>query len=205
MISESTKTQATNNSVLIEFDTGNRGIILPMVDETPNLTGGTFAVNKISKSVQYSNGESWIDLTTQGELIEHNFANVGDENANGVIIGSETTSKSQNETLDVLSSEITNFNDINDIYNYIDKIFEILKNNEYFYKLLLNSNEAYKFANNIIDKLTDRLLIYFHNKELEVNFYTYGCAILIIKHFRNNKYSLNDINLFMKETLKQLF
>lgn len=94
MISESTKTQATNNSVLIEFDTGNRGIILPMVDETPNLTGGTFAVNKISKSVQYSNGESWIDLTTQGELIEHNFANVGDENANGVIIGSETTSKS---------------------------------------------------------------------------------------------------------------
>ena len=117
----------------------------------------------------------------------------------------DLVSSLQNETLDVLSSDITNFNDINDIYNYIDKIFEILKNNEYFYKLLLNSNEAYKFANNIIDKLTDRLLIYFHNKELEVNFYTYGCAILIIKHFRNNKYSLNDINIFMKKTLKQLF
>lgn len=111
----------------------------------------------------------------------------------------------QDETLDVLSSDITNFNNIDDIYNYIDKIFEILKNNEYFYKSILNSDEAFKFANNIIDKLTDRLLIYFNNKELEVNFYTYGCAILLIKYCRNDKYTLDDINLFMKKTLKQLF
>lgn len=111
----------------------------------------------------------------------------------------------QDETLNVLSNDITNFNNIDDIYNYIDKIFEILKNNEFFYKSILNSDEALKFANNIIDKLTDRLLLFFNNKEIEVNFYTYGCAILIIKHFRNNKYSLDDINLFMKKTLKQLF
>ena len=111
----------------------------------------------------------------------------------------------QNQTLDVLSSDITNFNSIDDIYNYIDKIFEILKNNEFFYKSILNSDKALKFANNIIDKLTDRLLIFFNNKELEVNFYTYGCAILIIKYFRNNKYSLDEISLFMKKTLKQLF
>lgn len=111
----------------------------------------------------------------------------------------------QDETLDVLSSDISNFNNINDIYNYIDKIFEILKNNEYFYKSILNSDEAFKFANNIIDKLTDRLLIYFNNKELEVNFYTYGCAILLIKYSKNEKYSLDDISLFMKKTLKQLF
>ena len=111
----------------------------------------------------------------------------------------------QDETLDVLSSDITNFNNIDDIYNYIDKIFEILKNNEYFYKSILNSDEAFKFANNIIDKLTDRLLIYFNNKELEVNFYTYGCAILLIKYSKNEKYSLDDISLFMKKTLKQLF
>lgn len=111
----------------------------------------------------------------------------------------------QDETLDVLSSDITNFNNIDDIYNYIDKIFEILKNNEYFYKSILNSDEAFKFANNIIDKLTDRLLIYFNNKELEVNFYTYGCAILLIKYSKNEKYSLDDISIFMKKTLKQLF
>ena len=111
----------------------------------------------------------------------------------------------QDETLNVLSNEITNFNNIDDIYNYIDKIFEILKNNEYFYKSILNSDEAFKFANNIIDKLTDRLLIYFNNKELEVNFYTYGCAILLIKYSKNEKYSLDDISLFMKKTLKQLF
>ena len=111
----------------------------------------------------------------------------------------------QNETLEVLSSDITYFQNINDIYNYIDKIFEILKKNEYFYKSILNSDEAFKFANNIIDKLTDRLLIYFNNKELEVNFYTYGCAILLIKYSKNNKYSLDDISSFMKKTLKQLF
>lgn len=111
----------------------------------------------------------------------------------------------QDETLNVLSSDITNFQNINDIYNYIDKIFEILKNNEYFYKSILNSDEAFKFANNIIDKLTDRLLIYFNNKELEVNFYTYGCAILLIKYSKSDKYSLDDINMFMKKTLKQLF
>lgn len=111
----------------------------------------------------------------------------------------------QNETLDALSSDISSFKSIDDIYNYIDKIIEILKNNEFFYKSILNSDEALKFANNIIDKLADRLLILFNNKELEVNFYTYGCAILIIKYFRNNKYSLNEISLFMKKTLKQLF
>ena len=111
----------------------------------------------------------------------------------------------QNETLDTLSSDITNFNNIDDIYNYIDKIIDILKNNEYFYKSILNSNEAYKFANNIIDKLTDRLLIYFNNKELEVNFYTYGCASLLIKNIKTNKYSLDEISKFMKKTLKQLF
>ena len=98
-----------------------------------------------------------------------------------------------------------NFNNIDDIYNYIDKIFEILKNNEFFYKSILNSDDALKFANNIIEKLTDKLLLFFHNKDIEVDFYTYGCAILIIKHFRNSKYSLEDINLFMKKTLKQLF
>ena len=111
----------------------------------------------------------------------------------------------QNQTLDVLSSNMTNFNNIDDIYHYIDKIFEILKNNEFFYKSILNSDDALKFANNIIEKLTDRLLLFFHNKDIEVDFYTYGCAILIIKHFRNSKYSLEDINLFMKKTLKQLF
>lgn len=111
----------------------------------------------------------------------------------------------QDETLNALSNDITKFQNINDIYNYIDKIFEILKDNEYFYKSILNSDEALKFANNIIDKLTDRLLVYFNDKELEVNFYTYGCAILLIKYSRNEKYSLNDISLFMKKTLKQLF
>ena len=111
----------------------------------------------------------------------------------------------QNETLEVLSNDISGFNDIDDIYRYIDKIIDILNDNEYFYKSILNSDEALKFANNIIDNLTDILLIYFKNKELEVNFYTYGCAILIIKHFRNEKYSLNEISLFMKKTLKQLF
>lgn len=111
----------------------------------------------------------------------------------------------QNETLEALSSEITNFNNINDIYNYIDKIFEILKNNEYFYKSILNSDDSLKFANNIIEKLTDRLLIYFSNKELEVSFYTYGCAVLLIKYCKNDKYSLDDISLFMKKTLKQIF
>lgn len=111
----------------------------------------------------------------------------------------------QNETLEVLSNDISSFTNIDDIYKYIDKIIDILKENEYFYKYILNSEEALKFANNIIDNLTDILLIYFKNKDLEVNFYTYGCAILIIKHFRNEKYSLNEISLFMKKTLKQLF
>ena len=38
----------------------------------------------------------------------------------------------QNQTLEVLSSNMPNFNNIDDIYNYIDKIFEILKDNEFF-------------------------------------------------------------------------
>lgn len=97
------KTSVTNNSVLLEFGPGNKGIILPAVPSiTANNSGGTFVFNTTTKSVQVweqrnNNGSGeWLNLTELNAGIPHAFTNAGsDNNTNaGVIMGSGTSSKS---------------------------------------------------------------------------------------------------------------
>lgn len=56
----------SNGSVSLEFGSGNRGIILPWVDEAAKVTGavgGTLVYDALDKKVKYYNGTSWVDLS----------------------------------------------------------------------------------------------------------------------------------------------
>lgn len=88
------KTSITNSSVLLEFGAESRGIILPSVTTIPNPVGGTFIMNVSNKSVQVNENNSWTNLTTSGQGINHSFANQGTERGNGAIIGATTSTKS---------------------------------------------------------------------------------------------------------------
>ncbi len=97
------KTSLTNSSILLEFGSANKGIILPAVPSiTANNSGGTFVFNTTTKSVQVweqrnNNGSGdWLNLTELNAGIPHTFTNAGSDNSSnaGVIIGSGTSSKS---------------------------------------------------------------------------------------------------------------
>lgn len=88
------KEEVTNSSVLLEFGAEAKGIILPSVNSAPGAAGGTFIVNTTDKAVQYFDGTDWVNLTNEGELVEHTYTNAGTTDVgDGAIIGAETTTK----------------------------------------------------------------------------------------------------------------
>jgi len=95
------KTSVTNSSVLLEFGTGNKGIILPSVQSINGNTPGAFVFNTSSKAVQVweqrnANGTGgWLNLTELNAGVLHSFSNsASDSTSNvGVIIGASTTTK----------------------------------------------------------------------------------------------------------------
>jgi len=111
----------------------------------------------------------------------------------------------QYESLNELTRNLNSFTCIEDIYNYIDSFIEILKKNKRFYTLILTSKDALTYSSNIIESLNNKLLEYNKNtKEMEINFCTYGFSLLIIKSFNEQKYTLDEIGLFIKRTINNL-
>ena len=94
----------TNASVLLEFGSEPKGIIVPQVSSVSSPAGGTFVFNNSSGvlSMQvYENG-MWKDLTSDSTTIpktigiSHNYTNSGTVDTiglNGVIIGANTSTK----------------------------------------------------------------------------------------------------------------
>ncbi len=91
----------TNGSVLLEFGTEAKGIILPSVASAPGAAGGTFVFDTTDNSVKVleeKNGgtnANWTNLTEneQASGVQHSFSNSGTDVSDGVIIGSGTTTK----------------------------------------------------------------------------------------------------------------
>jgi len=107
------KDNVTNSSVLLEFGTDDKGIILPSVSDAPNAVGGTFIFNTEDKAVEVweaRDGETagWTNLTkNEEEGVPHNFVNEGTEDVGeGVVIGSETTTKPGALVLESTSSTV---------------------------------------------------------------------------------------------------
>ena len=94
----------TNGSVLLEFGSEAKGIIVPQVSSVSSPAGGTFVFNNSSGVLAmqvYENGV-WKDLTSDSTTtpktigISHNYTNGGTIDTigvNGVIIGAYTSTK----------------------------------------------------------------------------------------------------------------
>lgn len=100
VITEEANPVPTNSSVLLEFGSEPKGIILPSVALAPSAVGGTFIVNTTVGAVQYYDGTQWVNLTNTNEesdpdsFIPHGWSNEGVEDVGeGVVIGSESTTK----------------------------------------------------------------------------------------------------------------
>lgn len=97
------KETPSNSSVLLEFGSENKGLILPSVIDAPNAVGGSFFYHLGQKSVivveERNNGVSnnWTNLSAnETEGISHGFLNSGNdiiETVSGVVLGAETSSK----------------------------------------------------------------------------------------------------------------
>src|SRR5690606_4807104 len=94
VITNEANPKPTNNSVLLEFGNNEaKGIVLPTVDEAPNAVSGTFVVNSTEKAVQFFDGNDWVNLTEEGEVVANNYINAGENLGQGVVLGAETTTK----------------------------------------------------------------------------------------------------------------
>ena len=93
------KPTVANSSVLLDFGTDGKGIILPSVDTAPGAVGGTFIFNTTENTVQVWEGKNtggtggWTNLTVQGDAVSHSFINAGSDTGDGVIIGASSSSK----------------------------------------------------------------------------------------------------------------
>lgn len=96
------KDNVTNSSVLLEFGTARKGIIIPQVTSSIGAVAGTFVFDANDKMVKVleerNNGvnNNWTNLTQNSvEGVLNTFTNSGTENSqiNGVVIGAETSTK----------------------------------------------------------------------------------------------------------------
>lgn len=115
----------------------------------------------------------------------------------------------QNETMEVLLKNTEDLKTLNDFYHCLDEITLYLKEHENIYSMILSSTEAVLYADRLVKLLNKKLNFAFNNEkdvQLKTTFYTYGCINLVIKYFRKEiDYNLDEINEFMKETVKDLF
>lgn len=94
------KSEVANSSVLLDFGSEAKGIILPSVETAPGAAGGTFIFDTTDNSVKVleekndgANG-NWTNLTENEEPgVSHTFLNTGNDVAEGLIMGAETTIK----------------------------------------------------------------------------------------------------------------
>ncbi|WP_294304351.1 hypothetical protein [uncultured Chryseobacterium sp.] len=87
----------TNSSVLLEFGTEAKGIILPSVTTASDAVNGTFVLNTTTKSVRVKQNGVWTDLTQAGTALTNPYVNAGTiDVTNGVagaVIGAAATTK----------------------------------------------------------------------------------------------------------------
>ncbi|WP_379966249.1 hypothetical protein [Epilithonimonas sp. UC225_85] len=100
IIGNNTGTASVKTSVLLEFATGNKGLILPYVRILPSpttITEGTILLDASTSTtarVKYSNGTNWIDLSGQNADVTAALANQPtgiSETTSKAIVGADTS------------------------------------------------------------------------------------------------------------------
>ncbi len=120
----------------------------------------------------------------------------------------EVASEIQDEILETIFDDNKLLNTKNDVYNYIDTIFNHLKEHEDSYHKLLTSNEPMLFMHKLNKRIGNTLMQTFGNKvnHLDILFFTDGTINLIIQYFKREiKEDLNDIRDYIKKMISILF
>jgi len=94
------KSDVANSSVLLDFGSEAKGIILPSVDAAPDAVGGTLIFDITDASVKVleeknegANGD-WTNLTENEEPgVVHAFVNTGNDVGEGVVMGAASSTK----------------------------------------------------------------------------------------------------------------
>ena len=94
------KSSVTNNSVSLEFGTGNKGLLLPWVTSAASVTGavdGTVIYDAADKKVKYRKAGAWFDLSVNDAgivdttLQDPNVENTGARTGIGTNVATDTT------------------------------------------------------------------------------------------------------------------
>lgn len=115
----------------------------------------------------------------------------------------------ESDLQEIAFSNIKNISSIDDIYDFIDLMFEYLKNNEELYRKLMQSNDPIMFINRLSKKFYNVFTKIINSKDeeqdLKINFYISGTFSLLVKYYRNEiNYSLDTIRIYLKDLLSQL-
>ncbi len=117
----------------------------------------------------------------------------------------------QNETIDVLFSNMKNLTSINDVNEYFDNVMNYFKNNREIYFMLLKSDDVLMFTERITRLMQKNIYDYLDNEHIEnlalnITFFIDGCINLVIRYFRKQiDVSLDDICEYMKKTFIKVF
>lgn len=117
----------------------------------------------------------------------------------------------QDEFLDVLFNEDFQINSLNTMEEYLDIIFEHLKDNEELYKMILTSDEPLIFMNRLNRMMNSHLIHFFQSKNirnltLNVAFFVDGTLNIFIQYFRSEiEVSLEDLKLYIMDIFKTMF
>ena len=115
----------------------------------------------------------------------------------------------ESELQELAFSNIENISSIKDLYNFIDVLFDYLKNNESLYRKLMQSNDPIIYINRLNKKFYNALIKVTKTKDEEldviINFYISGALSLLIKYYRNEiNESLDSLNVYFKKILNKL-
>lgn len=123
----------------------------------------------------------------------------------------EVAREIQDETIDVLFSNINELVNENDVNDYFDNVVNYFKEHEEIYSMLLKSDDVLMFTERINRLMRKNLQEYLNNKNIDnlslnITFFIDGCINLVIRYFRKQiTESLDDINKYIKSTFIKLF
>ena len=110
----------------------------------------------------------------------------------------------QDETIDVLFSNMKNLTSINDVNDYLDNVMNYFKEHEEIYSMLLKSDDVLMFTERITRLMQKNIYEYLDNRN--ITFFIDGCINIVIRYFRRQiNVSLDEINEYMKKTFAKLF
>ena len=119
------------------------------------------------------------------------------------------------EIIKILIENNQKLNSIEDIFKYLDNVFDYLKKNENIYKLFISSKESLMFLSKLNDDISNKIYISLKDNskfskdaylEFKVIFFTDGIINQVLRYFNGTvEYSLDDINASSKKLFKIIF